>query len=102
MQLRPQAGNIRIPQRLISQLDSIYAVKVDASSLAVQIPMNARIYGRGVDWDWFELTLKGGIERFPWLSEARLDRQACWWGYYEVTPDHNPILGRYARRGELD
>lgn len=51
-------------------------------------------FTEGVDWGWFELTLKGGIERFPWLSEARLDRQACWWGYYEVTPDHNPILGR--------
>jgi sarcosine oxidase subunit beta len=51
-------------------------------------------FTEGIDWDWFELTLKVGLERFPWLSETRLDRQACWWGYYEVTPDHNPILGR--------
>jgi sarcosine oxidase subunit beta len=34
------------------------------------------------------------MERFPWLAEVGLDQQACWWGYYEVTPDHNPILGR--------
>jgi sarcosine oxidase, subunit beta len=51
-------------------------------------------FSEGVDWDWFEPTISPGIERFPWLVETRLDSQACWWGYYEVTPDHNPILGR--------
>ncbi len=48
----------------------------------------------GMDWDWFEETLTVGLERFPWLAETGLDRQACWFGYYEVTPDHNPIIGR--------
>ncbi len=51
-------------------------------------------FTEGVDWDWFEQTLSAGLQRFPWLAEAGLDRQACWWGYYEITPDHNPILGR--------
>lgn len=51
-------------------------------------------FSEGMDWDWFEPTISVGLERFPWLEETRLDRQACWWGYYEVTPDHNPILGR--------
>ena len=48
----------------------------------------------GMDWDWFEQTLEVGLARFPWLEQVGLDRQACWYGYYEVTPDHNPILGR--------
>jgi sarcosine oxidase subunit beta len=48
----------------------------------------------GIDWDWFEETLAVGLERCPWLEETGLDRQASWYGYYEVTPDHNPILGR--------
>jgi sarcosine oxidase subunit beta len=48
----------------------------------------------GIDWNWFEDTLEAGINRFPWLAEVGLDRQACWYGYYEVTPDHNPIIGR--------
>jgi sarcosine oxidase subunit beta len=48
----------------------------------------------GIDWDWFEETLIAGVERFPWLEEVGLDRQACWYGYYEVTPDHNPVIGR--------
>jgi sarcosine oxidase subunit beta len=51
-------------------------------------------FREGMDWDWFECTLAVGIERFPWLAETQLDAQACWWGYYEVTPDDNPILGR--------
>lgn len=51
-------------------------------------------FTEGMDWDWFEPTISVGLERFPWLGETRLDSQACWWGYYEVTPDHNPILGR--------
>ena len=51
-------------------------------------------FTEGMDWDWFEPTISVGLERFPWLGETRLDSHACWWGYYEVTPDHNPILGR--------
>ena len=51
-------------------------------------------FTEGVDWDWFEQTIKLGTTRFPWLAEVRLDHRASWWGYYEVTPDHNPILGR--------
>ncbi|GAC1567623.1 MAG: FAD-dependent oxidoreductase [Ktedonobacteraceae bacterium] len=51
-------------------------------------------FTEGMDWDWFEPTISAGLERFPWLDETRLDSRACWWGYYEVTPDHNPILGR--------
>jgi len=51
-------------------------------------------FTQGLDWDWFESTISVGMERFPWLAEVGLDQQACWWGYYEVTPDHNPILGR--------
>jgi sarcosine oxidase, subunit beta len=51
-------------------------------------------FTKGIDWDWLEPTLQVGVTRFPWLAEIGLDYQACWWGYYEVTPDHNPILGR--------
>src|SRR5437588_6330916 len=51
-------------------------------------------FTEGMDWEWFEPTITVGLERFPWLEGTRLDSHACWWGYYEVTPDHNPILGR--------
>lgn len=48
----------------------------------------------GIDWSWLEPLLEAGMARFPWLGEAALDRRASWWGYYEVTPDHSPVLGR--------
>ncbi len=48
----------------------------------------------GMNWDWLEPTLEAALARFPWLESASLDRRASWWGYYEVTPDHQPILGR--------
>ncbi len=51
-------------------------------------------FTEGIDWDWLVPTIQVGVARFPWLAEVRLDRRACWWGYYEVTPDHNPILSR--------
>lgn len=48
----------------------------------------------GVDWDWLDPTMEAGLRRFPWLRGAPIDREASWHGYYEVTPDHNPLLGR--------
>ena len=32
----------------------------------------------------------GRSERF---EQVALDRRASWWGYYEITPDHNAIIG---------
>lgn len=47
----------------------------------------------GVDFEWLDHALEVGLHRFPWLAEVGLDRKASWWGYYEITPDDNPILG---------
>lgn len=51
-------------------------------------------FREGLDWAWLEPTLEVGMARFPWLERFQLDQKASWWGYYEVTPDHNSILGR--------
>lgn len=51
-------------------------------------------FSEGMDWSWLEPTLEVGLARVPWLEQFQLDHKASWWGYYEVTPDHNPILGR--------
>ncbi|OLE35953.1 MAG: FAD-dependent oxidoreductase [Ktedonobacter sp. 13_1_20CM_3_54_15] len=84
----------------------IYPLTIDLTSgFYLRSEGNRILFGRsnadeppgfteGLDWDWFESTISVGMERFPWLADVGLDQQACWWGYYEVTPDHNPILGR--------
>ncbi|MEF3273462.1 MAG: FAD-binding oxidoreductase [Chloroflexus sp.] len=48
-----------------------------------------------VDWDWLEAVIEAGIHRFPILETASLAEQQCWAGLYEITPDHNPVLGRH-------
>jgi sarcosine oxidase subunit beta len=56
-----------------------------------------------VDWDWLATVLDAGLARFPPLERARLHDDRCWAGSYEITPDHNPILGRHpALAGYID
>lgn len=49
---------------------------------------------QGGDMQDLERVVTFGMARFPWLADAGLDRRASWWGYYEVTPDDQPVLGR--------
>ena len=84
-----------------------YPLTVDVATGAYLRSEGARVlFGRsnpdepagfreGVDWSWLEPTLQAALARFPFLDEAGLDRRACWWGYYEVTPDHDAVLGRH-------
>jgi sarcosine oxidase subunit beta len=49
----------------------------------------------GLDEGWLLETLQTGSRRFPWLADVGIDMRGSWWGYYAVTPDHNPIIGRH-------
>lgn len=51
-------------------------------------------FHEGVDFADLDRVLWHALVRFPWLADAGLDRRASWWGYYEVTPDESPVLGR--------
>lgn len=48
----------------------------------------------GVDWAHLEPIMAAAFERYPWFEAEELDERACWWGYYEMTPDRSPVLGR--------
>lgn len=86
--------------------DRVYPLTVDlATGFYLRSEADRVLFGRsrpdqppgfcdGMDWDWLEPTLAVGADRFPWLAGERLDARGSWYGYYEVTPDHNPILGR--------
>ncbi len=58
-------------------------------------PDQAPGFVEGIDWAWLDATLATALPRFPWMEAVGLDRGASWWGYYEVTPDHDAILGRH-------
>jgi sarcosine oxidase, subunit beta len=50
-------------------------------------------FATGIDWDWLEPTYEAAVDRFPWFADEALDQAACWYGYYEMTPDCNALLG---------
>nr|MBP8309794.1 FAD-binding oxidoreductase [Burkholderiaceae bacterium] len=50
-------------------------------------------FSEGIDWPWLDTVAESSLARFPWFEQVALDRRASWWGYYEITPDHNAIIG---------
>lgn len=52
-------------------------------------------YTEGVDPEWLEHVLLTGVGRFPWWEEMGIDMAGSWWGYYGVSPDNSPIIGRH-------
>ena len=47
----------------------------------------------GVDDEWIDTVLAEAVQRVPALAGLRLDRHACYAGYYEMSPDRHAILG---------
>ena len=52
-------------------------------------------FTEGVDDDWLEHVLLTGVDRFPWWETLGIDMKGSWWGYYGVSPDNSPIIGRH-------
>ncbi|MEM7414624.1 MAG: FAD-dependent oxidoreductase [Gemmatimonadota bacterium] len=52
-------------------------------------------FTEGVDAEWLEHVLLTGVNRFPWWEELGIDVSGSWSGYYGVSPDNSPIIGRH-------
>ncbi|RRR67167.1 MAG: FAD-binding oxidoreductase [Candidatus Viridilinea halotolerans] len=66
-------------------------------------PAEPSSFNQNVDWEWLDQVLEAGLHRFPILEAAGLAQGQSWAGLYEITPDHNPILGRHpALEGYVD
>jgi sarcosine oxidase, subunit beta len=51
-------------------------------------------YDTSVDWSFFDQVIEVAARRAPVFLEAEL--RTAWGGLYEITPDHQPIVGRIA------
>jgi sarcosine oxidase subunit beta len=52
-----------------------------------------RPFDTGVDDEWIEAVVEKAHRRVPAMRRSAIDRDACWAGLYEVSPDKHAILG---------
>ena len=52
-----------------------------------------RPFDASVDPEWIDDVTRIARERVPALRNTAIDREACWAGLYEMSPDHHAILG---------
>lgn len=52
-----------------------------------------RPFDTSVDDEWIEAVFAKAFRRVPAVRRATVDRNACWAGLYEISPDKHAILG---------
>ena len=52
-------------------------------------------FTEGIEAEWMEHVLVTGSSRYPWWEDMGIDWKGSWWGYYGVTPDNSPVIGRH-------
>jgi sarcosine oxidase subunit beta len=60
-------------------------------------PQTADPFETGFDDGWLKEVLGRAHARVPCLRGAAIDREGCWAGLYEMSPDRHAILGRSER-----
>jgi sarcosine oxidase subunit beta len=56
-------------------------------------PADGDPYRAEVEDGWIEHLFRRAGERLPCLRGAAIDREGCWAGLYEMSPDHHVLLG---------
>ncbi|WP_324717115.1 FAD-binding oxidoreductase [Carboxydochorda subterranea] len=86
-------GLFRPDLPMVIDFDSGFYVRREGERLLFGManPEEGPGFRTDVDWAFLPRVLEAGVHRLPALAEARVRRG--WAGLYEVSPDHNAIIG---------
>ena len=75
-------------------IDDGYHFRVRDDRVLLLWPDHAEFgFGTNVDEEWLDRVRAFTDERVPSLREIPIDREKCWAGLYEMTPDKHPLVG---------
>ncbi len=57
-------------------------------------PQVSDLFDQSVEDSWIESVFEKARARVPCLSQTSVDREGCWAGLYEMSPDRHALLGR--------
>ena len=87
---------IPTPVPLILDMDSLSYFRGERPGLLMGMsdPDEPSSFNTNVDWDFLERVTEAVIHRAPVLEKAKVLRG--WGGLYTITPDENPIIGKFS------
>ena len=95
---KPFAGITRETPMTVDARTSLYFhPEGDGVLLGMTDPAEPESFRTDVDWDFLDHLVEHATQRFPSLEEAEI--MTGWAGLYEVTPDHQAIIGESVAPG---
>jgi len=75
------------------EMPSTFHVRPEGSGfmLGTSDPHEPYSFNTAVNWEWLNTVVEDAVKRVPLFEQARIHHG--WAGLYEISPDHNAILG---------
>lgn len=89
----PQRGKVPASRLMVIDFESTFYFHREGGGLLFGMgdPDEQPGYDITVRWDFLPKVIEVAVRRLPALAEAAVSH--AWAGLYEMTPDHNPIIG---------
>jgi sarcosine oxidase subunit beta len=87
------------PMTVDSRTTFYFHPEGDGLLLGMSDPAEPPSYRTDVDWDFLDHMVEHAVQRFPALEHARV--MTGWAGLYEITPDHQALIGEVSERPGL-
>lgn len=89
----PHRGNVPATRLMVIDFESTFYFHREGGGLLFGMgdPSEAPGFDTTVRWDFLPQVIEVAVRRLPALAEAAVSH--AWAGLYEMTPDHNPLIG---------